>query len=98
MPSFDYLLHFQGMWQLEQSWALSGRHYSRTASMWLANLDARRDQVLDVFRGVYAAADAERWVQRWRIFFMACEELWGHRGGDEWLVGHYLFSRPGPDP
>ncbi len=93
MPSFDYLLHFQSRWQLERRWAVSGRHYARTASMWLSNLDARRDQVRDVFRGVYPELEAERWIQRWRIFFMACEELWGYRGGDEWLVGHYLFSR-----
>jgi cyclopropane-fatty-acyl-phospholipid synthase len=91
MPSARLPLHFQDHLRLQRQWTWSGRHYERTANAWLANLDGRRAQVLSILSSVHGD-DAALWLQRWRIFFMACAELWGFRGGREWFVAHYLFE------
>jgi len=78
---------------VERQWAVSGTHYQRTARHWLEKLDERRGAVERLFADVYGPGEAARWVRRWRVFFMACEELFGYRGGGEWLVGHTLLRR-----
>ncbi|WP_440221746.1 SAM-dependent methyltransferase [Dokdonella sp. MW10] len=93
MPAADTLLHFQRDLALEQRWLLSGTHYEKTANAWLARHDANREAVLAVLREAYGEAEAARWNQRWRMFWMACAELFGYAGGDEWLVAHYRFAR-----
>lgn len=78
--------------QLEADWWLDGTHYQRTAAAWRENLEARRDEVLPVLRRHYGDA-AGIWYHRWRLFFLACEELFGYHGGREWGVGHYRLRR-----
>ena len=46
---------------------------------------------MPVLRDTYGAA-AGTWFQRWRIFFLACEELFGFRNGSEWAVSHYRLA------
>jgi cyclopropane-fatty-acyl-phospholipid synthase len=93
MPSDDLALRFQQSLRLAQRWRWSGTHYEKTANAWLANLDARRAEAMPILERTYGPGNAALWMQRWRLFFMACAELFGHRNGQEWWVGHYLFER-----
>jgi cyclopropane-fatty-acyl-phospholipid synthase len=94
MPSRDLLPLFNRDMELEEQWTVDGRHYSETARAWRENLELRRSEVMRVFVDIYGA-DAGRWYHRWRLFFLACEELFGYRDGTEWMVGHYRFAPRG---
>ncbi len=93
MPSADTLLHFQQHLAIEQRWLLPGTHYEKTSNHWLANQDLHRDEVMQVLTAAYGAEEAARWHQRWRMFWMACAELFGYDNGNEWLVAHYRFAK-----
>lgn len=93
MPSDELPLLFQDDLRLLQRWRWNGRHYQATSNAWLANLDRNRDAVWPILEHTYGADQAQRWFARWRIFFIACAELFGCDGGERWWVGHYLFDR-----
>jgi cyclopropane-fatty-acyl-phospholipid synthase len=94
MPSDELATRFQEDLRLLERWRWDGRHYEKTANAWLANLDANRETLMPVLAATYGERDAALWMQRWRLFFMACAELFGYRKGQEWWVSHYLFERP----
>ena len=85
MPSDDLLPRFDRDLALEGHWRVSGLHYARTAEAWLERLDENRFAVERVV--------GRRQAANWRVFFLACAELWAYRGGTEWLVSHYRFGK-----
>src|SRR5690606_23811563 len=91
MPSTSLLHHFQDDLRLDAEWQLGGEHYARTAEAWHANLMRRREAALLALGGATDAAEAKRQFQRWRVFFLACAELFAYGGGREWVVAHYRF-------
>ncbi len=96
MPSDDLIFEFQDHLRVEAHWRISGTHYQKTAEAWLSRLDANRREIQPILAATYGADRALLWLQRWRIFFMACAELWGYSGGTEWMVSHYRLRRKDP--
>ena len=93
MPSDDLLLYFNEDINIENHWHVSGLHYSKTAEAWLTNMDAHKKEIMPLFIKTYGNANALKWWVNWRIFFMACSELWKYNNGEEWIVSHYLFGK-----
>ncbi|MBV8468120.1 MAG: class I SAM-dependent methyltransferase [Burkholderiales bacterium] len=94
MPSDDLPLHFQQRLKLVRRWRWDGRHYAKTLNAWLARMDEHRRETNEVIAQAYGASQVTIWRNRWRIFYMACAELFGFNNGQEWWVSHYLFQRP----
>ncbi len=93
MPSDDLFLYFQRHLSIVDHWALDGTHYERTCNAWLEQMDRQREALTPVFAQTYGAGQVRRWWVRWRVFFMACAELFGYNSGREWIVSHYLFEK-----
>ncbi len=92
MPSHALMPRCFRELELAQEWRVGGEHYARTAEHWLQNLDRNRERALDVLRETYGRGRERAWLENWRVFFMACAELWKYRGGTEWIVSHYRFE------
>jgi cyclopropane-fatty-acyl-phospholipid synthase len=93
MPSEDLLLKFQKNISLDNQWRWNGCHYKLTSNAWLKNMDREKINILPILEKVYGRNERNIWFQRWRIFFMACAELFGYNSGNQWLVAHYLFKK-----
>ncbi len=92
MPAADTFLNFQEDIVLSKRWLVSGTHYEKTSNAWLSKMDANKSSIMPLFEQTYGL-EAKVWFQRWRIFYMACAELFGYKHGNEWMVAHYLFSK-----
>ncbi len=93
MPSDDLPLQFQQQLTLERQWRWQGEHYEKTSNAWLSNMDKNKDAVWPILETTYGIDQAQKWWMRWRMFFMACAELFAYNNGQEWYVSHYLFSK-----
>lgn len=92
MPSADLLLYFTSGYRVDGHWAVPGTHYQKTAEAWWQNMRRNRRRVTPILKDVYGQ-EHRRWWVYWKLFLLACAELFGYAGGEEWRVDHYLFRR-----
>ncbi|KAF8813876.1 S-adenosyl-L-methionine-dependent methyltransferase [Phlegmacium glaucopus] len=97
MPSHDLFLYFQSDLTLIKSWYLPGTHYSRTLEDWLALQDKNGKEGLKELQkhatqNGQLAIEGIKTFHRFRVFYMACSELFNMDRGEQWGVGHYLFK------
>ena len=95
MPSTDLPLRFAKNLNIVDKWHWNGQHYARTCNAWLDNMGRNEEAIMGILADCYGEPNASLWWQRWRIFFMACAELFDYDEGHEWYVGHYLFQKAG---
>jgi cyclopropane-fatty-acyl-phospholipid synthase len=93
MPSDDIFTFFQDSFSLKEHVRYSGRHYAETSEAWLNNMDRNRNKIMTIFEKHYGKKEAAKWFEYWRIFFMACAELFRYDDGREWFVSHYLLEK-----
>ncbi len=92
MPGKKLMYAFDEHMQVEKYWDVNGMHYGKTAEAWLENMDRNRSAIREIFAETYGR-ESLKWFVYWRIFFMACAELWNFNQGEEWSVSHYLFKK-----
>ncbi len=93
MPSDSLLLYFQDHLSIEEHWRVNGMHYQKTSEAWLQNMQQNKDIIMPLLKETYGDGQEQRWWMYWRMFFLACAELWGYAKGEEWIVSHYTFTK-----
>ncbi|MFK7888946.1 MAG: class I SAM-dependent methyltransferase [Gammaproteobacteria bacterium] len=95
MPSDALPYQFPEHLQVLDQWRWSGTHYSKTLEAWLERMDASGAAGKALIADTYGAEQQVRWWVRWRLFFLACSELFNYDNGQKWWVSHYLLQRRG---
>ena len=93
MPSLDLPQKFEGELRQQRCWVVNGRHYARTCAAWLRNLDNNKTEIFKILDASENPDPAQILWQRWRMFVMACEEMFAYEDGETWMVGHFLFEK-----
>lgn len=93
MPSNHLFFYFNDNLKVTKHWVVNGQHYGKTSEAWLANMDRHEKEIMPLLTATYGEKNAVKWWVYWRLFYMACAELFNYNKGNEWMVCHYLFEQ-----
>ncbi len=93
MPNHDLFKDLESDLNYQKSWMLSGTHYEKTSNAWLEKMDSNKTKILELFRRNNSNSVAKKKFYFWRLFFIACAEIFGYDGGSEWIISHHLFKK-----
>ena len=92
MPVHGWLGHLESPALVPvEEWWLNGHHYAKTADAWLKNFDANSAELRDVFARENGPGQAGAELRAWRLFFIACREIFAAGDGEEYGVSHTLL-------
>ena len=95
MPNHNLFKDLKSNLEYQKSWILSGEHYERTSNAWLDKMDQNKSKILSLFERSNISSVAKRKFHFWRLFYIACAEIFGYDNGNEWVVSHHLFKKSG---
>ena len=93
MPNHDLFKDLQSNLEYHKSWMLPGTHYEKTSNAWLAKMDLNKDKIIQLFEKNNKKSVARQKFHFWRLFYIACAEIFGYDNGNEWIVSHHLFGK-----
>ena len=94
MPCFDIFSFFREDLEAEKTWEVNGKNYAKTASDWLALHRKNKDEIILLFqKQLKQKRKAKKMWFHWKLFFLACRDLFNYNDGREWFVGHYLLKK-----
>lgn len=93
MPSNYLFFYFNDDLKVTKHWVVNGTNYAKTSEAWLSNMDKHEQEIMPILEKTYGKADAVKWWVYWRLFYLACAELFNYNNGNEWMVCHYLFEK-----
>ncbi|RZJ82141.1 MAG: class I SAM-dependent methyltransferase [Flavobacterium sp.] len=96
MPSNHLFFYFNDDLKIAKHWVVNGTNYGKTSEAWLSNMDKHKKEIMPILENTYGKDQAVKWWVYWRLFYMACAELFNYNNGNEWMVCHYLFSPTQP--
>ncbi|MQG19203.1 MAG: class I SAM-dependent methyltransferase [SAR202 cluster bacterium] len=93
MPYDGFYKDINSDFVLTDSWTENGTHYSKTLYAWLNKLDKNSEEISYSLASQYKTKDIKKFINRWKLFFIICAELFGYKNGTEWRIKQYLFTK-----